>query len=252
MREQAIQETEQLNMKNAQLADLNNELTRRIQGQFKANKHQVPGLGIYDGSQGDLLELKDPEKRPATATTTTTSLNTIGVPYSETSEGTEVFTAQKVEPFKNGAQQKKFFWKKPGQTLMKGAGKVGRVFGGENQGGTNGFENQSYKPPGAANKKQKTNRGNLAGSGCLIWVLTLVQCRYSAGILELVRRLRDPIFPSLSRSAFRKSRCAEWTMRASTGSLAAPPRCARSRRSLSVEMMSSSHRISISAPLRAC
>lgn len=57
LRDQTIQETEQLNSKNAQLADLNNELTRQIQAKFQANKAamaanaSVNGLNInYAGS----------------------------------------------------------------------------------------------------------------------------------------------------------------------------------------------------------
>jgi hypothetical protein len=144
LREQAIQETEQLNIKNAQLADLNNELTRRIQGQFKANKHQVPGLGIYDGST-DLLDIKDLDKR--SKVDTSSSLATIGMPYNETSDGTEVLVAQKVSTFKNGAQQKKFFWKKPGASIMKNAGKLSnRVFANENQmDGPNGVDTLNFR-----------------------------------------------------------------------------------------------------------
>ncbi|KAH0551592.1 hypothetical protein GP486_007190, partial [Trichoglossum hirsutum] len=60
LRDQAIQETEQLNLKNAQLADLNNELTHQIQERYKANRDQsvnqtldsprpsTNGLGIYN------------------------------------------------------------------------------------------------------------------------------------------------------------------------------------------------------------
>ncbi len=138
LREQAIQETEQLNLKNAQLADLNNELTRRIQGQFKANKNQVGGLGIYDGNNSELLDIKEhTERRPTTstsATATSASLSNVGTPIHEVpSDGTEVFVAQKVSTVKNGAQPKKFFWKKPGTSIMKGAGKgFNRLLGPEN------------------------------------------------------------------------------------------------------------------------
>jgi len=153
LREQAIQETEQLNMKNTQLADLNNELTRRIQGQFQANK--VPGLGIFDGTSIDALDIKDLDKRATPAVTPTPSLATIGVPYSETSEGPEVFVAQKVSTFKNGAQQKKFFWKKPGATIMKGANKINRVFTADQEG------TYGYDPP---NMKSHGGMGGMGGA----------------------------------------------------------------------------------------
>lgn len=164
LREQAIQETEQLNMKNAQLADLNNELTRRIQGQFQANKHQVPGLGIFDVSNPDLLSIKDLDKRPTNAIASV-PLATIGVPYSETSEGPEVFVAQKIAPFKNGAQQKKFFWKKPGATIMKGANKINRVFAAESQEGASAIDGTGTKSQGSLPKKWgKNTKGPINGS----------------------------------------------------------------------------------------
>ncbi|KAL7273471.1 Rho-type gtpase-activating protein [Rhizina undulata] len=135
-REQAIQETEQLNLKNAQLADLNNELTRRIQGQFKANKTQVNGLGIYTGNAADLLEVKDLDKRPATAVTPGGgSITNINAPMQDpVNDGGEVFIAQKVSTVKNGQGAKKTFWKKGGASIMKGAGKgFNKVFAMEQQ-----------------------------------------------------------------------------------------------------------------------
>jgi hypothetical protein len=132
LREQAIQETGQLNMKNAQLADLNNELTRRIQGQFKANKHQLPGLGIYDGGAPDLFDVKEVDKR-AVPSSASTSLSTIGTPYHETVEAPEVMVAQKATTVKNGAQPKKFFWKKPGASIMKAGKGFNRVFASDSQ-----------------------------------------------------------------------------------------------------------------------
>lgn len=142
VREQTIQDTEQLNMKNAQLADLNNELTRRIQGQFKANKTPVNGLGIYTGNPMELLDMKESEKRPPTANTSVSVATTlISAPtqdyqsqppqqqmhHSHThhhhNDGAEVLVAQKITTLKNGAQPKKTFWKKGGASIMKGAGK---------------------------------------------------------------------------------------------------------------------------------
>ncbi|KAI5814199.1 hypothetical protein BZA77DRAFT_250415 [Pyronema omphalodes] len=125
LREQAIMETEQLNMKNAQLADLNNELTGRIQAQFKANSK---GLGIYDGD----TELMDPAELEKRLAQSSASLPTIGLPYDATVESSEVMIAQKVSPFKNGVGQKKQFWKKPGAAIMKNAGKLSnKVFATE-------------------------------------------------------------------------------------------------------------------------
>jgi hypothetical protein len=203
LREQAIQETEQLNMKNAQLADLNNELTRRIQGQFQANKHQVPGLGIYDGSHSDLLNIKDLTHRP-TGALASLPLATIGVPYSETSEGTEVFVAQKVAPFKHGAQQKKFFWKKPGATIMKGANKINRVFAPEAQEGANGVDGTKSQGGPGGKKWGKNTKGQtggaaqeLGGDGMTVvyllqTMLTAIQCPSLEGISGCAWHLNLP------------------------------------------------------------
>lgn len=151
-REQTIQDTEQLNLKNAQLADLNNELTRRIQGQFKANKAPVNGLGIFTGNPMDILESmkgSSEEKRPPTANTSSASMSmsSISIPipvqdyqqqplqhqptqqlqssqsHLHANDGAEVLVAQKVTTLKNGAQPKKTFWKKGSASIMKGAGK---------------------------------------------------------------------------------------------------------------------------------
>ncbi|KAH0612602.1 uncharacterized protein H6S33_008982 [Morchella sextelata] len=151
-REQTIQDTEQLNLKNAQLADLNNELTRRIQGQFKANKAPVNGLGIFTGNPMDILESmkgSSEEKRPPTANTSSASMSmssiSIPIPVQDyqqqplqhqptqqlqssqsqlhANDGAEVLVAQKVTTLKNGAQPKKTFWKKGSASIMKGAGK---------------------------------------------------------------------------------------------------------------------------------
>lgn len=112
-------------MKNAQLADLNNELTGRIQAQFKANSK---GLGIYEGD----TELMDPAELEKRLAQSSASLPTIGLPYDATVESSEVMIAQKVSPFKNGVGQKKQFWKKPGAAIMKNAGKLSnKVFATE-------------------------------------------------------------------------------------------------------------------------
>lgn len=143
LRTQAIQDTEQLNLKNAQLADLNNELTRRIQGQFKANKTPINGLGIYTGNAADLSDTtkERDDKRPATATTTSTLQSGSTVVAADHThhhhhhhhEGTEVLTAQKITSLKNGPQIKKTFWKKGG-AVVRGAGKgVNKLFAGSDQ-----------------------------------------------------------------------------------------------------------------------
>ncbi|KAI5779305.1 hypothetical protein EDC01DRAFT_312233 [Geopyxis carbonaria] len=138
LREQAIQETEQLNMKNAQLADLNNELTRRIQGQFKTSKgvlQNIPGLGIYDGSNTDLLEIRENNEKRGPAPSIT-SVSTLSTPANEQPpDGAELGVAQTVAPYKKGG----WIWKKPATHIMKGAGKgFNKVFAPDE--GANGYD----------------------------------------------------------------------------------------------------------------
>lgn len=173
LREQAIQETEQLNMKNAQLADLNNELTRRIQGQFKTSKGvppNIPGLGIYDGSNSDLLEIRENNDKRGPAPSAA-SVSTISTPGNEQPpDGAELGVAQTVAPYK------KWIWKKPATHIMKGAGKgFNKVFAPDIE-GTNGYDVKSRtqkstipeapgnKLFGGTQKKRTKNKGNTNGN----------------------------------------------------------------------------------------
>lgn len=166
-RDEAIREAETLNMKNQQLADLNNELTRQIQSQFETYKNRVPGLGIFDGSSSAALLEVQSEKRP-TASINSGNLSSISTPVNEQPiDNPEVFVAQKVATYKNGpAQQKKFFWKKPQMT--KGtAGKVfNSLFASENS--REGFpvdpQNHSELSLQQAQKYQPTDTGKIFGT----------------------------------------------------------------------------------------
>ncbi|EPS36548.1 hypothetical protein H072_9914 [Dactylellina haptotyla CBS 200.50] len=135
LRDQAIQETLQLNLKNAQLADLNNELTRRIQGNFMKNKSaiQVPtavnisapnGTTVYGpGADGQ----NPPSHSGSTSTITTNMLSDTTTLHEE---GGAVMAAPHVVNIrKAGAPVKKFNWKKGGAAVGKGVGKAfNRVF----------------------------------------------------------------------------------------------------------------------------
>ncbi|KAF3289831.1 Rho-type gtpase-activating protein [Orbilia oligospora] len=134
LRDQAIQETEQLNLKNAQLADLNNELTRRIQGNFMKNKAAFPnvtapialpnGTGVY----GAGLDNQSVLSHTGSTATITTSIISESTTLHE--EGAAVVAAPHVVNIrKPGAPAKKFNWKKGGAAVGKGIGKTfGRVF----------------------------------------------------------------------------------------------------------------------------
>ncbi|KAL5611456.1 hypothetical protein BROUX41_000939 [Berkeleyomyces rouxiae] len=111
-RDRALMEFEQLSSKNAQLADMNNDLTHQIQERFKANINMDPkspnGLGIYGASKyaGD-----------------GSSINT----------GTTLLGGDNDEPIVEAGgpmvvnirkgQVKKFNWKKGSKTLAQNVGK---------------------------------------------------------------------------------------------------------------------------------
>lgn len=131
MRDQTIQDTEQLNMKNAQLMDLNNEITRQIQGKFQNNKSNMGpnGLAIMNRDGSDLL---DPQKglHSSAASTTGTTHH-----MHEGGEDDDVIIAQPtiVNVGRKGGYIKKS-WKKGGAAIIKGAGKgFNKVFATEAQ-----------------------------------------------------------------------------------------------------------------------
>ncbi|KAF3908382.1 hypothetical protein AA313_de0210395 [Arthrobotrys entomopaga] len=129
MRDQAIQETEQLNLKNAQLADLNNELTRRIQGNFMKSKNAAPsGPTVISATNGTGVYGTSTESQHAPSLSGSTSTITTNM-MSETTtlheEGTAVVAAPHVVNIrKPGAPAKKFNWKKGGAAVGKGLGKA--------------------------------------------------------------------------------------------------------------------------------
>ncbi|KAF3903112.1 hypothetical protein ABW21_db0204456 [Orbilia brochopaga] len=134
LRDEAIQDTEQLNLKNAQLADLNNELTRRIQGNFMKNKvamqnfhgasHATNGATAF-GDGGDLKHI--PSHTGSMTTITTNMLSETTTLHEE--GGAVVAAPHVVNIRKPGGPAKKFNWKKGGVAVGKGVGKAfNRVF----------------------------------------------------------------------------------------------------------------------------
>jgi Rho-type GTPase-activating protein 1/2 len=130
MKDKSFQEFEQLSLKNAQLADLNNQLVHQIQELYKANSG-VPneparpapnGLGIYshhkDKSQ---ISIDSREARTAfTENSMTTSATTL---QQEEAEPVTVLQGPQVVNIRKGGQPKKFNWKKGGQNVAKGVTK---------------------------------------------------------------------------------------------------------------------------------
>lgn len=134
-RDRALVEFEQLSSKNAQLADLNNDLTHQIQERFKAQtginldspRPLMNGLGIYNNHHKDKsnasMQLDDMSLR-----SNNTTLYGPGNNYPQAMEQdpsmdpATVLSAPHVVNIRKG-QAKKFNWKKGGATVAKGMSK---------------------------------------------------------------------------------------------------------------------------------
>lgn len=138
-RDRALIEFEQLSSKNAQLADMNNDLTHQIQERFKAQsgnsldspRPPMNGLGIYTHHHKDKsnvsIQLDDGSLRPSNSSTVFGSAGSVnGFPQAmDQDSGMEpatVLSAPHVINIRKG-QAKKFNWKKGGQTVAKGVSK---------------------------------------------------------------------------------------------------------------------------------
>ena len=131
MKDKSFQEFEQLSLKNAQLAELNNQLVHQIQGLYKANAAPLSegvrpppnGLGIYT-------------HHPKETSQVSVDGRDIGLGGSEGShpgsqsnihpesdaDHAATFTAPQMVNIRKG-QPKKFNWKKGGQNVAKGVTK---------------------------------------------------------------------------------------------------------------------------------
>lgn len=136
-RDRALLEFEQLSSKNAQLADMNNDLTHQIQERLKSqsgssDSPRVPmnGLGIYahpSKNKSSLsVQLDDISLRPSTSTT----LFSMASPYPSNIEAdasldpSAVLSAPHLINIRKGQATKKTFnWKKGRQTVAKGVSK---------------------------------------------------------------------------------------------------------------------------------
>jgi hypothetical protein len=135
-RDRALVEFEQLSSKNAQLADMNNDLTHQIQERFKAHggnsidspRPPMNGLGIYTHHSKDRsnvsVQLDDASLRPSTSTALLGSVGSYpqAMDQDPSMEPATVLSAPHVVNIRKG-QAKKFNWKKGGQTVAKGVSK---------------------------------------------------------------------------------------------------------------------------------
>ena len=133
-RDRALVEFEQLSSKNAQLADMNNDLTHQIQERFKAQsgpnvdapRAPMNVLGIYTSHHKEKssasLHLDDASLRPSTSTTMLGSVGSYQQSTDDSNTEPAVLAAPHVVNIRKG-QAKKFNWKKGGQTMAKGVSK---------------------------------------------------------------------------------------------------------------------------------
>lgn len=119
-RDRALLEFEQLSNKNAELAELNNDLTHQIQGRFRSqagSNGKINGLGIYANPQ-------------TMSSTSVHNIDSSSIQTGATMVGTDID-----EPILEGptvvqvrkGQAKKFNWKKGGKTVAQNITKVGRA-----------------------------------------------------------------------------------------------------------------------------
>ncbi|KPI43447.1 Beta-chimaerin [Cyphellophora attinorum] len=126
VKDKSFAEFEQLSSKNAQLAELNNQLVHQIQNLYKANSGQTPeqtktqvnGLGIYTHHKDKSIEQATLSRNLSTDNSLADSGTTLGAGEAEpvtVLQGPQVVNIRKGQP-------KKFDWRK-GQKVAKGVTK---------------------------------------------------------------------------------------------------------------------------------
>ncbi|KAJ5482078.1 Rho GTPase activation protein [Penicillium sp. IBT 31633x] len=129
-KEKSFQEFEQLSLKNAQLAELNNQLVHQIQELYKATEGQPRsnGLGISHSKQKSTnsIELMKPGFNDLQA-----SVSTAHISEESESATATIVPGPQVVSIRKG-QPRKFNWKKGGQNVAKGVkGLKGAFMGSE-------------------------------------------------------------------------------------------------------------------------
>ena len=129
LKDKSMQEFEQLSVKNAQLAELNNQLVHQIQGLYKAGasasidsaKQHPTGLGIYTHHHKERsnVSIDSREARPSIADSHLTGSTAV---HDNEHEPATILTAPQVVNIRKG-QPKRFNWKKGGQNVAKGVTK---------------------------------------------------------------------------------------------------------------------------------
>ena len=125
LKEKSFQEFEQLSLKNAQLADLNNQLVHQIQELYKANagpsldvvRPPPNGLGIYTTPQKERFNVVDTRDMPPSIAESDRSGSTV-VHEHDAHSATFVAAPQVIK-----VPARKFNWKKGSQNVAKGVTK---------------------------------------------------------------------------------------------------------------------------------
>lgn len=128
MKDKSFMEFEQLSSKNAQLAELNNQLVHQIQGLYKANssaqvespKPAVNGLGIYSHHK-EKSNLSFDSREMRNMSTDLTNIDSTSTLQAGEAEPVTVLQGPQMVNIRKG-QAKKFDWRK-GQKVAKGVTK---------------------------------------------------------------------------------------------------------------------------------
>lgn len=148
-KEKSFQEFEQLSMKNAQLAELNNQLVHQIQELYKATEGQPRpnGLGISHNKQRSTnsIEVMKPSFNEYQGSVSTAHISEDSEPATATVvPGPQVVSIRKGQP-------RKFNWKKGGQNVAKGVKGLKGAFmsseGGQTQEGGGGIPRSQTQDP---------------------------------------------------------------------------------------------------------
>ncbi|KAI9873262.1 MAG: Rho-type gtpase-activating protein [Pleopsidium flavum] len=130
MKDKSFQEFEQLSLKNAQLAELNNQLVHQIQGLYKANAapsldavRPPNGLGIYTHHQKETSQVSvDGREMRPTGSDGSHPGSQSNIHQENEADQATILTAPHLVNIRKG-QPKKFNWKKGGQNVAKGVTK---------------------------------------------------------------------------------------------------------------------------------
>ncbi|KAJ5152095.1 hypothetical protein N7492_010390 [Penicillium capsulatum] len=145
-KDKVFQEFEQLSSKNAQLAELNNQLVHQIQELYKSGPGQQGqnGLGISHQKEKSIpsVETVKPQMNDFSSSVSTAQIADEGEPATATIvPGPQVVSIRKGQP-------RKFNWKKGGQNVAKGVkGLKGAFMSSDAQEGTGGLPRSQTQDP---------------------------------------------------------------------------------------------------------